>query len=392
MPGKAILTALAAIAAFHFCGPLASAEDTVKVGIVLPLTGPFTSTGKQILSGARLYLQENGDQVSGKKIELIVKDDANVADQTKRLTRELIVSDKVSVLAGYGLTPLAFTAAPIATTAQVPMIVMGAATSSITEKSPFIVRTSFPQGASPYILAGWMTKNGIKTAVTLVSDFAPGYDSEVVFSSTFQAAGGKMLDRIRVPVQSPDFAPFLQKARDASPEGLFVFIPAGQAATMFRQFVERGLDKSGIRLFGAGDVTDDDVLDSIGDTVIGTITAHQYSAFHGSAANTAYREQFLKLTGTRPNFFSVGGYDGMHLIKTAMQRTTGNVAGLALIEAMKGMAWESPRGPIAIDPDTRDIVQNIYIRKVEKIDGQLWNVEHETFHQVKDPLKAGQLK
>jgi branched-chain amino acid transport system substrate-binding protein len=391
MPSRVLVVLLSLIAAFQSVVRSAAAEDTIKVGIVLPLTGPFTSTGKQILSGAQLFLQQNGERVAGKKIELIVKDDAAAADQTKRLTQELIVNDKVNVLAGYGLTPLAFAAAPIATSAQLPMIVMGAATSSVTEKSPFIVRTSFPQGASPYILAGWMAKNGIKTAVTLVSDFAPGYDSEAVFSSAFQAAGGKVLDKIRVPVQNPDFAPFLQKARDAAPQGLFVFIPAGQAATMFRQFVERGLDKSGIRLFGAGDVTDDDVLNSIGDAAIGTITAHQYSAYHNSPENVAYREEFLKLAGTRPNFFSVGGYDGMHLVKAALERTSGNSAGPVLIDAMKGMAWESPRGPIAIDPETRDIVQNIYIRKVEKIDGQLWNVEFETLERVKDPVKAGQI-
>jgi branched-chain amino acid transport system substrate-binding protein len=392
MPKRMPLALLSVIAIIHCLGRPAMAEDMIKVGVVLPLTGPFTSTGRQILSGAQLYLQRNGDEVAGKKIKLIVRDDANAADQTKRLTQELIVNEKVSVLAGYGLTPLAFTAAPIATTAQMPMVVMGAATSSVTEKSPFIVRTSFPQGASPYILAAWMARNGIKTAATLVSDFAPGYDSEAVFSSVFQAAGGKVLDKIRVPLQSPDFAPFLQKARDVGPEALFVFVPAGQAATMFRQFVERGLDKSGIRLFGAGDVTDDDVLNSIGDAAIGTVTAHQYSAHHKSPANTAFREEFQKLAGTRPNFFAVGGYDGMHLIKAALEKTSGDATGVALVEAMKGMAWDSPRGPISIDPATRDIVQDIYIRKVEKIDGQLWNVEFETFQQVKDPVKAGQIK
>ncbi len=392
MPRRTRLAVSSAIAALFLLARAADAADTIKVGLVLPLTGPFTSTGKEILVGAQLYLQKNGAQVAGRTIELIVKDDANAPDQTKRLTQELVINDKVGVLAGYGLTPLAFAAAPIATDAQVPMVVMGAATSSVTEKSPFIVRTSFAQGASPYVLAGWMGKNGIKTAVTLVSDFAPGYDSETVFSSAFQAAGGKVLDKIRVPVQSPDFAPFLQRARDAGPQGLFVFVPAGQAATMFRQFVERGLNTSGIRLFGAGDVTDDDVLDGIGDAALGTITAHQYSAYHDSAANTAFREAFMKRAGTRPNFFAVGGYDGMHLIKAALERTGGNAAGPALIEAMKGMAWESPRGPIAIDPDTRDIVQNIYIRKVEKIDGRLWNVEFETFKAVKDPVKAGLIR
>ena len=272
------------------------------------------------------------------------------------------------------------------------MVVMGAATSSVTEKSPFIVRTSFPQSAAPYVLGAWLPKNGIKTAVTIVSDFAPGHDSENAFSSSFQAAGGTILDKLRVPLQSPDFAPFLQKAHELRPEGLFVFIPAGQTATLFRQFLERGMNKSGIQLVGAGDVTDDEFLNEIGDAALGTITAHQYSAYHNSPANTAYREAFLKLAGMRPNFFSVGGYDGMHLIKAALERAPDNASGRALVEAMKGMAWESPRGPILIDPDTRDIVENVYIRKVEKIDGQFWNTEIETFKAVKDPVKAGQIK
>jgi len=370
----------------------AAAQDTMKVGVVLPLTGPFTSTGKQILAGAQLYLSENGDTVAGKKIELIVKDGGSAPDQTKRLTQELIVNDKVRVLAGYGMTPLAFAAAPLATSTSTPMVVMGAATSSVTEKSPFIVRTSFPQSAPPYILGQWLAKNGVKTAATIVTDFAPGYDSEAAFSSSFQAGGGKILGAIRVPVQNPDFAPFLQKAHELRPEALFVFTPAGQTATMFRQFVERGLDKSGIRLVGAGDITDDEFLNEIGAPALGVVTAYQYSAFHDSTVNTAYREAFLKSTGMRPNFFSVGGYDGMHLIKAALAKTTGDTTGAALIAAMKGMAWGSPRGPISIDPDTRDIVQDMYIRKVERVDGQLWNVEFETFKAVKDPVKAGLIK
>jgi branched-chain amino acid transport system substrate-binding protein len=389
---KVLVGLLAAIGALNISCCVAIAEDTIKVGVVLPLTGPFTSTGKQILSGARLYLDRNGDRIAGKRIELVVRDGGNAPDQSKRLTQELIINDKVSVLAGYGLTPIAFAAAPLATSAEIPMVVMGAATSSVTEKSPFIVRTSFAQGASPYILGAWLPKNGTKTAVTVVSDFAPGYDSEAAFSSSFQAAGGRVLDKIRVPLQSPDFAPFLQKAHELRPDGLFVFTPAGQTATMFRQFIERGLVKSGIQLVGAGDVTDDEFLNEIGDAALGTITAYQYSAYHTSPENAAYREEFLKLTGMRPNFFSVGGYDGVHLIKAALEKTSNDTSGRALIAAMKGMAWESPRGPISIDPDTRDIVQNIYIRKVEKMKGELWNVEIETFKAVKDPVKAGQIQ
>lgn len=369
-----------------------AAQETIKVGIVLPLTGPFTSTGKQVLAGAELYLKKYGNQVAGKTIELIVRDDAADAAQTKRLAQELIVRDKVAVIAGFGLTPVAYAVAPLATESEVPMVVMAAATSSVTEKSPFIVRTSFSQASSPYVLARWMVANNVKSVATLVSDFAPGYDSEKAFTTAFESAGGHVVENLRVPLQNPDFSPFLQRARDANPQGIFVFIPAGQASTLFRQFVERGLDKSGIRLFGAGDVTDDDVLNNMGDSVLGTVTAYHYSAYHNSPLNKSYVAEFKQSAGFRPNFFSVGGYDGMHLIKSALEKTKGDTAGPALVAAMKGMAWESPRGPVSIDPETRDIVQNIYIRKVERIDNELWNVEFETFPSVKDPVKAGLVK
>ena len=260
----------------------AFAAETVKIGLVLPLTGPFTSTGKQILNGARLYVQQHGETVGNKTVELVVRDDTGVADSTKRIVQELLVGDRVAVLAGFGLTPLAFAAAPLATEAKVPMIVMGAATSSVTEKSPYVARTSFAQGQSPSVLAGWIAAQGIKTVVTIVSDFAPGYDSEGVFKEAFERGGGKVIDSIRAPVQSPDFAPFLQRARDAKPDALFVFVPAGQSGALIRQFVERGLDKSGIRLFGAGDITDDEFLNSMGDAVLGVVTAYHYSAAHPS--------------------------------------------------------------------------------------------------------------
>ena len=367
----------------------AFAAETVKIGLVLPLTGPFTSTGKRILNGARLYVQQHGETVGNKTVELVVRDDTGVADSTKRIVQELLVGDRVAVLARFGLTPLAFAAAPLATEAKVPMIVMGAATSSVTEKSPYVARTSFAQGQSPSVLAGWIAAQGIKTVVTIVSDFAPGYDSEGVFKEAFERGGGKVIDSIRAPVQSPDFAPFLQRARDAKPDALFVFVPAGQSGALIRQFVERGLDKSGIRLFGAGDITDDEFLNSMGDAVLGVVTAYHYSAAHPSPLNQTFTAEMLKLSnGVRANFFGVSGYDGMHLIYDALTKTDGKTDGDALIGAMKGMAWESPRGPISIDPDTRDVVQNIYLRKVERLNGQLWNTEFATYPAVKDPIKG----
>jgi branched-chain amino acid transport system substrate-binding protein len=367
----------------------ALAQETVKIGLIVPLTGPFTPTGRQIEAGVKLYMQQHGDMVAGRKIELIVKDDGNVADTTKRLAQELIVNDKVAVLAGFGLTPLALATAPISAQAKVPQIVMGAATSIITERSPYIVRSGMVAPALTVGVAQWAPKNGIKKVVTLVSDFAPGIDIEKSFVDQFKAAGGEIVAQMRVPLANPDFAPFLQKARDAAPQAIFVFVPAGQGSILMRQFAERGLDKSGIRLIGTGDMTDDDILNGIGDVALGLVTSHHYSAAHPSQANKAFVADFKKANPKlRPNFMAIGGYDGMHLIYEALKKTGGATDGDKLVAAMKGMAWESPRGPISIDPETRDIVQNIYVRRVERRDGELYNVEFETVPAVKDPVKA----
>jgi branched-chain amino acid transport system substrate-binding protein len=366
----------------------AQAQSTVKIGALLPMTGPQQSTGVQIAAAIRLYMARHGDTVAGKKIEVILRDDGAVAENSKRLAQELIVNQKVSFVVGFGVTPTAFAVAPLATEAKVPEIVMAAGTSSVTERSPYIVRTSFTLPQSSAIMAQWALKNGIKKVVSMVSDFAPGIDSEASFKDAFIKGGGTISEFIRVPLANPDFAPFLQRARDAKPDAVFIFVPSGQGAIFVKQFVERGLDKAGIRIIGPGDVTDDDVLNSMGDQVIGTVTAHMYSAAHPSQMNKDYVAAIRKANNNmRANFMSVGGYDGMHLIYEALKKTGGNTGGDALIAAMKGMSWESPRGPISIDPETRDIVQNVYMRKVEKVDGELYNVEFETFDAVKDPGK-----
>ena len=363
------------------------AQEAVKIGLILPMTGPFASTGRQIEAAVKLYMQQQGDTVAGKKIQLIVKDDTGVADVTKRLAQELIVNDKISVMAGFGLTPLALAPAPLATQAKVPAVVMAAATATITEASPFIVRTSFtlPQATVP--MADWASQNGIKKVATLVSDYGPGIDAEKAFTSAFTAKGGQV-ENLRVPLANPDFSPFLQKVADAKPDALFVFVPSGIGAQFMKQFVERGLDKSGIKLIGPGDVTDDDLLNNMGDVALGAITTQHYSAAHDSPENKAFVEAFKKANGgMRPNFMAVGGYDGMHLIYEGLKKTNGQ-GGQALIDAMKGMSWTSPRGPVSIDPQTRDIVQNIYVRKVERVNGELYNVEFATIANVKDPVKA----
>jgi branched-chain amino acid transport system substrate-binding protein len=384
-------TVIAGIAAagLSLAAASAQAQSTVKVGVLLPMTGPQQSTGVQIANAIRLYMAQNGDTVAGKKIQLIIKDDSAIAENSKRLAQDLIVNEKVNFVVGFGVTPTALAVAPLVTEAKIPEIVMAAGTSIITERSPYIVRTSFTLPQSTVIMADWALKNGIKKVVSVVSDFAPGIDSETSFKDTFTKGGGQVAEAIRVPLANPDFAPFLQRARDAKPDAVFVFVPSGQGSIFVKQFIERGLDKAGIKLIGPGDVTDDDLLNGMGEQVIGAVTAHIYSAAHPSAKNKAYVAAFKQANaGMRPNFMSVGGYDGMHLIYEALKKTGGKTDGDSLLAAMKGLAWESPRGPISIDPETRDIIQNVYMRKVEKVEGELYNVEFATFPNVKDPAKA----
>ena len=364
-------------------------DNTFKVGLLLPMTGPFASTGKQMEAGARLYLAQNGSTVAGKKIELILKDDTSTPDVTKRLAQEMVVNQKVNVLAGFGLTPLAFATAPVATQSKTPMVVMAAATSSITQASPYIVRSSFTVPQVVTALADWAYKNNIKKVVSLVTDYGPGVDSEKFFKDTFVANGGVVVETLRVPLRNPDFAPFLQKVRDAKPDALFAFVPAGVGTALMKQFTERGLDKAGIKVIAEGSVTDDDILNDMGEVALGLVTAHHYSASHNSPQNKKFVEAFAKANnGMRPNFMAVGAYDGMRVIVEALKATQGKGDGDDLLAAMKGQIFESPRGSMYIDAQTRDVVHSIYIRKVERKNGQLYNTEIETIKDVKDPGKA----
>ncbi len=385
---KRTLLQAAVLAALLPAGAIAQ-QAPFKIGLILPMTGQQATTGRQIEAAARLWIAQNGDTVAGRKVELIVKDDTSLPDVTRRLAQELVVNDKVDVLAGMGITPSAMAVAPIATQSKTPLVVMAAATSSITEASPFIVRTSFTLPQASVALADWAPKNNIRTVVTLVSDYGPGIDAEKFFSERFLFNGGKVADKLRVPLRNPDFAPFLQKVRDLKPDALFVFVPSGAGAAVMKQFGERGMDKAGIRLIGTGDVTDDDQLNDMGDVALNVVTSHHYSAAHPSAANKKFVEAFQKANrNLRPNFMAIGGYDGMRVIYEALKKTGGKGGGEALLAGMKGQIFESPRGPVFIDAQTRDIVQNIYLRKVEKKDGQLWNVEFDVIKDVKDPGKT----
>jgi len=384
---RRVVQGLAAVAAATLLFTPAFAADPLKIGLILPLTGPFASTGKQIEAACRLYIAKNGDTVAGRKVELIVKDDTGLAPETtKRIAQELVVQDKVSVLAGFGLTPLALAAAPVATEAKVPMVVMASATGMIPTRSPFIVRTGFtlPQVTAP--IAEWALKNKIKRVVTMVTDYGPGLDAEKTFVTVFKAGGGEIVESIKTPLRNPDYAPFLQRAKDAKPDALFVFVPSGEGLAVMKQFDERGLKQSGIKLIGTGDVTDDDLLESMGAPAVGVITSFHYSAAHDSPENKAYVEAFMKANnGMRPNFHSLGGYDGMHLIYEAVKKAGADATGEQLVEAMKGQKWTSPRGPMSIDPATRQTIQNVYLREVKMVNGKPWNVEFDKIENVKDP-------
>ena len=386
------LITLGTLALALVAGAPAHAADPLKIGLVLPMSGPFAGYGKQIEHGVRLYLAKNGDSVAGRKIELLIRDDnpGTSGDVSKRMAQELVVKDNVDILAGFGLTPAALAAAPVATEAKKPMVVMNAATSVITARSPYIVRTShtLPQDTAP--IASWAAKNKIKKVYTLVTDFGPGHDAETQFKKTFGAAGGEIVGEVRVPVKNPDFAPYLQRIKDTKPDAVFLFMPPGAETIAFiKGFADRGLAQAGIRIIATGDLTDEDILDALGEPTLGVITAFHYSAVHKSPENAAYTAAYAKAyPNDRPNFMSVAGYDGMHLIVEALKKTGGNADAEKFIEAAKGMSWTSPRGKISIDPATRDIVQTVYIRKVEKVDGKPQNVAFDKVENVKDPAGA----
>jgi branched-chain amino acid transport system substrate-binding protein len=372
-------------------GPAPAAPGPVKIGLIAPFSGPFAGAGKQIEGGVRAWLDQHGGKVAGREIELLVKDVTGVApDVAKSLAQGLIVRDKVDFLAGFVLTPNALAVAPLATEAKKPMVIMNAATSVITTKSPYVVRVSFtlPQVSAP--LASWAAKNGIKSVYTLVSDYAPGADAEGQFKKTFEAAGGKIVDSLRVPVQNPDFAPYIQRIKDKKPQAVFIFVPAGAQGTAFlKAFQERGLSKQGIRVLATGDVTEDQELDAMGDAALGVVTTHHYSAAHDSPENTAFKQAFSKVTGgkVRANFMAVGGYDGMAAIAQVIEKLGGQIDGDRAMEAFKGLQLQSPRGPIRIDPETRDVIQTVYVRKVEQRPDGFYNVEFDHFDEQKDPGK-----
>jgi branched-chain amino acid transport system substrate-binding protein len=386
---RTMLKGVAAIAAAGVLTRHAGAQEVLKMGISIPMTGAgFNAVGRELAAAIKLYVQQNGNIVAGRKIEIIVRDDGGVADNARRIVQEMIVNEKVGLI-GIGITPTSLAVAPLVTEAKIPTLVMSSGASITVTKSPYMVRAGFVLAQQSWIMAEWAVKNGSKRVVTLVNDWAPGIEAETAFKTRFTQAGSEIIESIRIPLANPDFAPFLQRIRDISPDTAFIYFPGPQADIFAKQFAERGLANSGIKIIGSGDLTDDDCLNTMGDQMLGMVTAGPYSAAHDSAVNKAYVAAFEKVNNFRPNFVTLGGYDGMHLIYEALKKTGGKSDGEGLLAAMKGMAWESPRGPMSIDPQTRDVVNNIYIRKVEKINGQLYNTEFATYEAVKDPMKAG---
>ncbi len=388
---RKLMIGLGGIAAAALAVGAANAQDTVKIGVVLTLSGQFADAGIQMDNGIKTYMKQFGDTVGGKKIEIIRKDVGGVApDLAKRLAQELVVRDKVDILAGWVLTPNALAASDVSAQAKKFMVIMNAATSIITTKSPYSVRTSvtLPQVAETF--GTWAAKKGgVKKSYTMVTDYGPGHDFEGGFTRAFKEAGGEIVGSVRFPVANPDFSAFIQRAKDLNPESIMIFVPGGaQPAALGKAFAERGVDPSKTKILGSGETTAEQALKSMGDAGIGIITAWHYDYKSDNPRNVAFVKLFNEMHGRNPDFFSIGGYDGMHAIYESLKKAGGKTDGDSLITAAKGLKWESPRGPMSIDPETRDVVQTIYIRRVQKVGGELVNVPFDKVENVKDPVKA----
>ena len=365
----------------------AHAQGTVKVGLINVLSGQFADAGIQLDNGVKTYMKQHGDTVAGKKIEIIRRDVGGPApDVAKRLAQELVVRDGVDLLAGFLLTPNALAAADVSAQAKKFMVVMNAATSIITTKSPYMIRTSVTLPQVMETFGTWAAKSGIKKCYTMVTDYGPGHDSENAFQSAFKAAGGNVVGSVRFLVANPDFSAFVQRAKDIGPESIFIFIPGGaQPAALGKAFAERGIDKKKTKVLGSGETTAEAALKAMGDNALDMITAWHYDYKLDNPLNQAFVKEFNAMHGRNPDFFSIGGYDGMHAIYETLKKTKGNTDGEAMIAAAKGLAWDSPRGPMSIDAETRDVVQTVYIRRVQKVGNELVNVPFDRIANVKDP-------
>jgi branched-chain amino acid transport system substrate-binding protein len=383
------------LAAIVSVASTANAQQTIKIGLVLPYSGQFADTAVQMDNAIKLYMKQNGDTVAGKKIEIIRKDVGGIAPPVaRRLSQELVVRDNVDILAGYILTPNAIAGADVSAQAQKFMVVMLGATSIVTTKSPYMARTSFTIPQTNETLGAWAYRSGIRKVYTAVTDYAPGHDAEAAFHRAFKGAGGEIVGSVRWPVANPDFAPFVQRMKDLNPEALYLWIPGGtQPAALGKALADRGIDPKKTKVLGQEALTDDNALKGMGEIALGILTASHYDHNLNNPTNKAFVKAYNEAYGGRnPDVFSIGGYDGMHLIYEALKKTGGKTDGQTLIDAAKGMKWVSPRGPMSIDPETRDVVQTMYMRRVEKVGGRIVNVEFDKVENVKDPQHARMAK
>ncbi|ROR23077.1 branched-chain amino acid transport system substrate-binding protein [Comamonas sp. BIGb0124] len=385
-----LASSVIALAAWVSATIPAHAADKLVVGTILPLSGAFADQGSHYETGMRLYQQVHGSQVAGRDIQIVTRDDQGPGsgDLARRLTQELIARDKAEIIAGYSFTPNAMVAANVLSQAKTPGIVINAMTSVITEKSPYFTRVSATMPMVTYTLGKWATENGIKSAYLIVSDYAPGIDAETWFINGFEAGGGKILGKDRTPLTAMEYGPYLQRAIEAKPDAVFAFNPGGDVSIAFMKQAGVRLDGTGIKLMVTGDVVDDNLLGAMGTAVKDVISAWHYQADLDNAANQAFIQAFKAKYGAKavPSYRVVQGYDAMEMIYRTLEKTKGKT-GDAFMEAVKGSEFSSPRGTFSIDPQTRDIIENIYIRRGVLAAGAAMNKRIATIQAVKDPSK-----
>lgn len=356
--------------------------DPVKVGIIAPFSGPFAHYGKLFKDGAESYLATQNGKFGGHDIQIVYRDSGGPnPGAVKTAAQELIVNDKVDYLGGLVFTPNAMAVAPLIQQSKTPTVIFNAATSVITTKSDYFVRTSYTLWQDTVPLANWAHKKGLTKVVTAVTDYAPGVDAEKAFAAAFTKAGGTVVESIRMPLSTNDFSPYAQRIKNSGAQAVYVFLPGGPPNLGFvNAYNQNGLRAAGIEFLGTAE-TDEFDLQKFGDAAVGLITSFHYSAAHDSDANRAFEAAMKKQApDALRNYASVGAYDGMRVIQKMVEATDGKKDGAKAMAAIKGFSWESPRGPVTIDPKTRHITQNVYLRKVEKgSDGVLINKEIENF-------------
>jgi len=378
----------AAIAALLFSST--AYADTIKVGVIGPFSGPFALQGKSFKAGIDAYMAVNGATIGADTVEIVYRDvpQADPA-QSKALAQELVIKGGVQYLAGFYFTPDAMAVTPLLTQANVPMVVMNAATSAIVTKSPLVVRTSFTTWQTSTPIAKVAFDKGIKKVISVVSDYGPGIDAENAFKTAFVAAGGEVVEAIRLPLATNDFSPIMQRIKDSGAEGVFAFLPSGPPTLGFvKSFADNNLKAGGVQLFATGDLTQESDLPALGDAALGMLTTFHYAISHDSPENKLFTAAAEKAIGNPAelNFPAVGAYDGMHVIYKMIEATGGKQDAQKAVDAVKGLSWVSPRGPVTIDPESRHITQNIYLREVAKgDDGKYINKEIQTFEKQGDP-------